>query len=54
MCQTQQDTRLNISDDSSCLTTIDSPIYGLQINDGITAPFADLYLDIFPEYYDVE
>jgi hypothetical protein len=32
----------------------ESPIYGLQINDGVNAPFADLYLDIFPEYYDVE
>jgi hypothetical protein len=30
------------------------PIYGLSINDGINAPFADLYLDLFPEYYDVE
>jgi hypothetical protein len=30
------------------------PIYGLSINDGINAPFADLYLDMFPEYYDVE
>jgi hypothetical protein len=32
----------------------DSPIYGLQINDGVNAPFADLYLDLFPELYDVE
>jgi hypothetical protein len=30
------------------------PIYGLSINDGINAPFADLYLDMFPEFYDVE
>jgi hypothetical protein len=30
------------------------PIFGLEINDGINAPFADLYLDMFPEYYDVE
>lgn len=30
------------------------PIFGLEINDGINAPFADLYLDLFPEYYDVE
>lgn len=30
------------------------PIYGLEINDGINAPFADLYMDMFPEYYDVE
>ena len=32
----------------------ESPIYGLQINDGVNAPFADLYLDLFPELYDVE
>jgi hypothetical protein len=32
----------------------DLPIYGLSINDGINAPFADLYLDMFPEFYDVE
>lgn len=31
-----------------------SPIYGLEINDGANAPFADLYLDLFPEWYDVE
>jgi hypothetical protein len=30
------------------------PIFGLEINDGINAPFADLYLDMFPEFYDVE
>jgi hypothetical protein len=30
------------------------PIYGLQINDGVNAPFADLYLDLFPELYEVE
>jgi hypothetical protein len=30
------------------------PIFGLEINDGIRAPFADLYLDMFPEFYDVE
>jgi hypothetical protein len=30
------------------------PILGSSINDGINAPFADLYLDLFPEYYDVE
>jgi hypothetical protein len=30
------------------------PILGSAINDGINAPFADLYLDLFPEYYDVE
>ena len=33
---------------------IESPIYGLQFNDGVNAPFADLYLDLFPELYDVE
>ena len=32
----------------------DCPIYGLEINDGIKAPFADLYYDTFPEWYDVE
>ena len=30
------------------------PIYGSEINDGINAPFADLYLDMFPEWYDIE
>lgn len=30
------------------------PIFGIQINDGQSAPFADLYLDTFPEQYDVE
>jgi hypothetical protein len=30
------------------------PIFGLEINDGVNAPFADLYLDMFPEFYDVE
>lgn len=30
------------------------PIFGSQINEGINAPFADLYLDMFPEYYDIE
>lgn len=30
------------------------PIYGLEINDGDNAPFADLYLDLFPEYYTIE
>jgi hypothetical protein len=30
------------------------PILGSVINDGINAPFADLYLDLFPEYYDIE
>lgn len=32
----------------------DLPILGLQINDGINVPFGDLYLDMFPEFYDVE
>lgn len=30
------------------------PIYGISINDGINAPFGDLYYDLFPEWYDVE
>jgi hypothetical protein len=30
------------------------PIFGLEINAGVNAPFADLYLDMFPEFYDVE
>ena len=30
------------------------PILGSSINDGINAPFADLYLDLFPEFYDIE
>lgn len=30
------------------------PIYGVELADGINAPFADLYLDMFPEFYDVE
>ena len=53
MCQKQQDTLLNISNDLSSEED-NLPIYGLEINDGINAPFADLYLDLFPEYYDVE
>ena len=53
MCQTQQDTQLNTSSDSSCVK-IELPIYGSQINDGVNAPFADLYLDLFPEMYDIE
>jgi hypothetical protein len=32
----------------------DIPIYGLEINDGVNAPFADLYFDLFPELYEVE
>lgn len=30
------------------------PILGSIINDEQNAPFADLYYDIFPEWYDVE
>ena len=30
------------------------PILGLSINDGSNVPFGDLYLDMFPELYDVE
>lgn len=30
------------------------PILGSAINEGEDAPFADLYYDIFPEWYDVE
>jgi hypothetical protein len=30
------------------------PILGSVINDGDNAPFADLYYDTFPEWYDVE
>jgi len=29
-------------------------IFGSEINDGVNAPFADLYLDLFPEWYDIE
>lgn len=53
MCQTQQDTQLNTSNDLSCVKS-ELPIYGNQINDGVNAPFADLYLDLFPEMYDIE
>jgi hypothetical protein len=35
-------------------TKVDSPILGSIINDGVNAPFADLYLLDFPEWYDVE
>lgn len=31
-----------------------APILGSSINDGQNAPFADLYLDTFPEWYDIE
>jgi hypothetical protein len=31
-----------------------APILGSSINDGVNAPFADLYLLDFPEWYDVE
>jgi hypothetical protein len=30
------------------------PILGSSINDGESAPFADIYLLDFPEWYDVE
>lgn len=30
------------------------PIFGIEINDGVQSPFADLYLDLFPEQYTVE
>jgi hypothetical protein len=30
------------------------PILGSSINEGINAPFADLYLLDFPELYDIE
>jgi hypothetical protein len=30
------------------------PILGLVINDGENSPFADLYIDLFPELYEVE
>ena len=33
---------------------VDAPILGSSINDGVNAPFADLYLLDFPEWYDVE
>lgn len=32
----------------------DAPILGIQINDGDNVPFGELYLDMFPEWYDVE
>lgn len=32
----------------------DQPILGSVINDGCNAPFADLYLQDFPELYDIE
>ena len=30
------------------------PIYGVQYADGELVPFAELYLDLFPEQYAVE
>jgi len=30
------------------------PIYGVEYADGDLVPFADLYLDLFPEQYSVE
>jgi hypothetical protein len=35
-------------------TETSPPILGSVINDGKNAPFADLYYDTFPEWYDVE
>lgn len=32
----------------------EAPILGLEINDGCTVPFGDLYYDMFPEWYEVE
>jgi hypothetical protein len=32
----------------------EAPILGLEINDGKSVPFGDLYLDTFPEWYEVE
>ena len=53
MFQIQQDMLLNTSTDLSSQNE-EVPIYGSSINDGINAPFADLYLDLFPELYDIE
>jgi hypothetical protein len=53
MFQIQQDTQSNTLEDLSSSKT-EIPIYGSVINDGINAPFADLYLDMFPEWYDIE
>ena len=53
MCQTQQDTQSNTSEDLYSSKT-EIPIYGSFISDGIDAPFANLYLDLFPELYDIE
>lgn len=30
------------------------PIYGVETMDGQNVPFGELYLDMFPEFYDVE
>lgn len=35
-------------------TNDDAPILGIQINDEDNVPFGELYLDMFPEWYDVE
>lgn len=53
MYQTQQDTQLNTSEDLFSVKN-EVPIYGLSINEGINTAFADLYLDMFPEWYDIE
>lgn len=41
--------RINNSSESCNL-----PIYGVEYSDGELVPFGDLYLDLFPEQYDVE
>lgn len=43
-----------MSENNETQTENDSPIFGSSINDGINAPFADLYIDLFPELYDIE
>lgn len=42
------------SDDAEQQSEVKHPIFGLSINDDINSPFADLYLDFFPEWYEVE
>jgi hypothetical protein len=32
----------------------EAPILGISINNETDLPFSDLYLDMFPEWYDVE
>lgn len=43
-----------MNENNETQTENDSPIFGSSINDGINAPFADLYIDLFPELYDIE